>query len=98
MLIREGLQDSFVKYLFVDKSVRRQFVEWEKKGETNSDSFGVVSWSRGDTVQLPALGSVEQRVSSVPSKAQLLMNIQGLILHCLCILCTFIPGLQYQSA
>lgn len=43
-------------------------------------------------------GSVEQCVSSAPWEAGLLTNTRGLILHRLCILCTFIPGLRYQSA
>lgn len=67
-------------------------------GGTNSDSLGVVSRSRDDSELSPSLGSVEQCVSSAPWEAGLLTNTRGLILHRLCILCTFIPGLQYQSA
>jgi len=93
------LEDTFVKYLFVSKGGRREFVRVREGGEeTNPNSLGAVSRSRVDTELFPSHGSVEQCISSIPWETRLLTNTQGLILHCLYILCMVSPGLQYQSA
>lgn len=52
------MEGTFVKYLFVGNSIRREFVGVrEGGGETNSNSLGAVSRSRVDTDLFPSLGS-----------------------------------------